>query len=295
MSMGFKYNQIDETHCCFEAVAEGDDVASFLLCIQKALAAVCLDITVDVSARPAALGAVLPSLFKLQKVISNHGKAVTLKGLPGTIPADFLKRLSDLGFQVLQAPSAPTRQEPPHPPSEIEAQGHIAQSVIEVSMGEIATADMALPPAPEMEARLKDLRGRLAEMLRRKRFLENEKKTYTERLKYISKGLDINEMSKDSMQQIALMEGSLVKMKEEKTVLLKRIEESTGEMAAAEGKSKNDVASLSADYKKKKDGLDKKLAELLKQRDKIQSDFKKKSEQRKQQMTALQKQAKPGT
>ncbi|MDZ4676973.1 MAG: hypothetical protein SGI74_05625 [Oligoflexia bacterium] len=285
--MGFTYNQIDNANCQFEAVPAGDDSGDFLLCIQKALQAVCLNIIVDVSTRPAALGAVLPHMMKLQKVLIGQSKAVTIKGLPVAIENDFLKQLTDLGFKIIPTSNSNGA------PSTVVTQDLVAQSVIDASARSAPSVPASLPSASEMESRLRDIRGRLAEMLRRKRFLDNEKKTYTERLKSISKGLDIDEMSKDSVQQISQMEALLVKMKEEKTLLLKRVDETALEKKNAEEKNKKEMVDMQAAHKKKKETSEKKLAEVLKKKEKIQSDNKRKAELRTQQIAALKKQLNP--
>lgn len=272
--MGFSYRKLNETQCIFEARPDGDDGADFLTCVQNALKNVVLDVLVDVSAKPAALGAVLPHLLKLQKVISNHQGSLKIRGMDPQSSPDFVGRLTGMGILVEGLPSL--NDSPPITPS---TQIPVAHSVIRTLEGEVPKD--VLPPSSQVVARFKELRDRLATAIQRKKYLEVEKQGYSERLTYLMKGQNIEGISTEQLQKIADLEAGLALLKEKHNQAQKNLNEMEGRKATAEESQKKNLLSLQDDHKKMKVTLEKKLSDLTKEKEKLTADLKKKTEQMK--------------
>jgi hypothetical protein len=281
--MGFEFRRAGEGRCVFRVKEDGDDTQEFLFCVQQALRSLSLNILIDVSQRPQALVVVLPHLLKLQKVLEGQGKSISVFGLRGRIPEEFLNKFTSLGIQLAENLAS-------HPPVGSEELMHSVGGVTGVvSPG---TEPQPLPTAAEIDRRFTDLRKRLAESLQRKRFLETEKKTYIERLKTISKGRGGSDVTTEQVEKVAALEAELLRLKDEKAMIQKKADESGTARYQADEESKKMIGDAQAEHKKKREPLEKKLADILKQREKIQSDFKKKFENRRNQLAQLNKKAK---
>lgn len=278
--MSFEFKKVDDSTCVFEARPGGDDATTFLHCVQTALKQLQLNITVDVSQNPMALGSVLPHLLKLQQVLGSHGKSAAVIGLKRQVPQDFITRLQALGIRLLDVEGG------------IAPQVGLAQSV----MSAVADAPKGppLPSGDEVESRFKELKTQMAEALKLKRYLTSEKKTYVERqkdLKIAAKhGVD-----EKKLHDIQKFENELIKLRDERAHVVKVLEEAEKKKVAADAENKKVTQEVQNQYKEKKKVIDKKLDDLMKVRDKFQADFKKKQDTRKAQLAQANKAKPAGT
>jgi hypothetical protein len=259
--MGFKFKETADGKCTFQAIAEGDDRQCFLICVQTALKSLRLDITVDVSQNAMALGAILPDLLKLQKMVSVHHRSVTIRGLMGKVPSEFLDRLSGYGLVI-----AETKMD--QPPAK------------HLSVRESAVI-VAPPDATVVVQRFHQLQERLAETRKLHALLSGEKASYLQRLDRLSQtGSSGNgqegQVTQEQIDEIADLESQIVLLKDEQQKFAKRIEEASVEAAKLKENLSKATADTQKQYSEKKKATDKKIADLIKAREKATAEHKKK-------------------
>jgi hypothetical protein len=291
--VGFKITKESAESCLIRATSQGDDGPEFLSAAQLALKNLWLHISVDITANPQILGTILPSLLKLQQVISSHQGGIVVSGAPGKILPEILSRLKSSGIRLKDEPLlAPYAMVSPTP-AMIPPLGIPLSSVVEAA-GQAPSALIdpllpALPPFAEIEGRFKNLREKVNETLKRRFFLENEKKLYRERIKSLSEGHDDWHLNQEQIHRLHDAEALLTSSKNTRSVLQKELDANLAEQIKSEDVAKKTMTEVTADEKKKREVLDKQLAELNKKQDKIKSDFKKKADTRKERLARVQK------
>ena len=281
--MGFTVVQESQEGCLIRATPAGEDGPEFLISAQKALKNLWLSITVDISLNPQVLGTIFTHLIKLQQVIAAHRRGIVIKGIQSGGASDIIARLKEAGIRFQDdRPAVPYASKPqPAPPSPAPpSPGPLTQ---------LAPVADELPRAAEIEGRFKDLQKRLNETLKRRKFLENEKKLYLERLKSLSHDHSDQKLDHDLILRLSEVETQSAQAKMERMRLQKELDQAVQLRQQLEEDTKKITAEVKADEKKKREVLDKQWAEMNKKHDKIKSDFKKKSEARKERLARMSK------
>ena len=133
------------------------------------------------------------------------------------------------------------------------------------------------------------MRGKLNEALKRRHFLATEKRLYQERMKVLGAGHDDWRLNQEQIQRLHDAEALLSGAKNNRSALQKELDRVTQERLKEEDNLKKVMSEVAADEKKKKEVLDKQLAEINKKHDKIKADFKKKADTRKERLARVQK------
>jgi len=264
--VSFKVEPRGESACEIISSPGGDDSGDFVRCVQKALKNLWLDITVDISAHPPALGGALPHLLKLQKVLESHGKSVVIKGLWGKVPNAYLDKIKNFGLLLAEDP--------------------LVYTILGPTLTQEVTQEMQ--PSSHSAGDLIAFQKTLGQSLKRKRFLESERKNYIERIKALSKGQDMGHIDPEQMESIAKFEQELVRLHTMRGVKQKELEEAQTALAQAMAVNKEKTSQLQTELKKKKDPLDKKLSDLNKKLEKMRADYKKKADSRKEKLQKAQ-------
>lgn len=305
--MGFKIQQRGDSGCVITAFQGGNDSGDFLLCVQTALKQLWLEVLVDVSEYPAALGSALPYLLKLQKVLESHHLAVTVQGLKAKVPEDYLSRIKGFGIivaeDILSGPEAHQNlthniiQPEPVIDLGLSPPGDPAlAATTPLASADTATAAAAsgIPGTITVEStetvalRLEDLRKRMKEAIVKRRDLEQERKAYKDRMKVLSKGQEHWQVDSEKISSLSQTEAHLIQLRGQRALKNKEVEKAQEALKAEQAAIKAKNADESAEHKKKKDVLDKKLGDLQKKLDKIRADFKKKSDSRKEKLQRMQ-------
>jgi hypothetical protein len=287
--MGFQLDRPTETSCVFRTTRGGDDVREFMACAQVALKNVWLDISIDISENPRAFGAVLLYVLKLQQVLTAHHKSITLRGLKALESPAFVQRMRrDFGIHVLVEP--PQSTPPPAPTAGI-AQGVITKP--KVTAAAVEGSPEKLPSIEEIEMRFKAVRERLAQALKRKRYLEHEQRSYKERIKSLSSGLQEWHIDQRQIKRMTDLETMSAQTRAKAQSLQREIDRLNDEMLQVKSEKAKSVVEAKTSFKKEKEILDKQIAELTKKQEQIRAEYKKKAEARREKLARAQAASQP--
>ncbi len=261
--MGFQFKKVTDGECLIESTTEKDDGVEFLGCIQEALKSLCLKITVDITSKPSSLGMILLDLIKVQSVVKRQYGAVTIVGLSDKIPAPFLDRIRQAGILI----AAPHQRKD--------------------------DSSAPLPSGIQMRERLEEIKKALSDSIQRKKFLEREMGSYKERISELNKNRDLKQNNSKLNEKLVNLDFELAKLKDQRVKLQKDLIHSEKEIKPVEDESKKIISANFAEHKKQIEPLERKVADLKKQKEKIEADFKKKNEARQTQIGQLVRKNKP--
>jgi hypothetical protein len=255
--MAIKFVPIDKESCMFQVNRDGDDDQShsdILHCIQSALKGSMLNIEIDVTEKPEVLETILPEVRSLQRVMQNHSKSLTIKGLSEILPPETLALLSQLNVKTqFKGEKIATRQSP----------------VV------VSTAE-----------RLDELRLHLAAKIKVLRELKNEKSFYQERYKCLRDGV-LDTVASDKQSHVSKLEKEVLSLSEMKKSSESQLELAEKKFSSLEVEVTDVSKKILEEQKKKRVPLEKKLADLQKKMIQMTQDFERRAQARAKQREAL--------
>lgn len=260
--MGFERRDSGTEQTTFLYTPGGNAQESLTLCIQEALKALRLDITIDTSAQPSVLNEVITLVVKLQVILSRKKKCVSLKGLDPKLPPALLSKLTAAGFNILD-PIARTQ-----------------------TSSKVSSSEEPLISGEEYEKRVAPLKTEIASLLEKKRFLVQEKKSYLEYDRVLMQGAS-GKVDQTLITKIGDLEKKLKAALEVQGSLKIKKQEVSDQELKDETELKKSTLDNQTKFSEKKKVFDKKMGELEKDREKLNAEFKKRQDARTAELAKL--------